>query len=38
MLNTFFFFSENRTIYEIMPKNMVKKEWLQMTSQYGAYA
>ena len=32
------FFSENRTVYEIMSKNIVKTEGPQMTSQYGAYA
>ena len=31
-------FSENCTIYEIIPKNMVETEGPQMTSQYGAYA
>ena len=31
-------FSENCTIYEIIPKNMVETEGQQMTSQYGAYA
>jgi hypothetical protein len=35
---TFFFFSENRTVYEIMSKNVVVTEGPQMTSQYGAYA
>ena len=30
-------FSENRTVYEMMSKNMVKPEGPQMTSQYGAY-
>ena len=34
---TFFFF-ENRTVYEKIPKNMVETEGPQMTSQYGAYA
>jgi translation initiation factor RLI1 len=29
---------ENRTVYEITLKNMVKPEWPQITSQYGAYA
>jgi hypothetical protein len=33
-----FFFSENRTVYEIIPKNVVETEGPQMTSQYGAYA
>jgi hypothetical protein len=32
------FFSENRTFYEIMSKNMVETEGPQLTSQYGAYA
>jgi hypothetical protein len=32
------FFSENRTIYEIIPKNMAKIEAPQMTWQYGEYA
>jgi hypothetical protein len=32
------FFSENRTVYEIMSKNVVEIEEPQMTSQYGAYA
>jgi hypothetical protein len=32
------FFSENRTVYEIMSKNIVETEGLRMTSQYGAYA
>jgi hypothetical protein len=31
-------FSENRTVYEIMSKNLVKTEGLQMMSQHGAYA
>jgi hypothetical protein len=31
-------FSENLTVYEKIPKNMVETEGLQMTSQYGAYA
>jgi hypothetical protein len=31
-------FSENRTIYEIMSKNIVETEGPQMTSQYSAYA
>ena len=34
---TFFFF-ENRTVYEIMSKNVVETEGPQKTSQYGAYA
>jgi hypothetical protein len=33
-----FFFSENRIIYEIIPKNVVGTEGPQMTSKYGAYA
>jgi hypothetical protein len=32
------FFSEHRTVYEIMSKNVVLPEGPQMTSQYGAYA
>jgi hypothetical protein len=32
------FFSENRTVYEIISKNMVETEGPQMTSQRGAYA
>jgi hypothetical protein len=32
------FFSENRTFYEIMSKNIVETEGPEMTSQYGAYA
>jgi hypothetical protein len=31
-------FSENRTVYEMMSKNMVETEGPQMTSQHGAYA
>jgi hypothetical protein len=31
-------FSESRTIYEIMSKNVVDTEGPQMTTQYGAYA
>jgi hypothetical protein len=31
------FFSENRTVYKIMSKNVVETEELQVTSQYGAY-
>jgi hypothetical protein len=31
------FFSENRAVYEIMSKNMVKPEGPKMTSQNGAY-
>jgi hypothetical protein len=38
ILHSITFFSENFTIYEIIPKNMVETEWPQMTSQYGAYA
>jgi hypothetical protein len=30
-------FPENGTVYEIMWKNVVEPEWLQMTSQRGAY-
>jgi hypothetical protein len=36
MLNNFFF--ENRTVYEIMSKNVLETEVPQMTSQYGAHA
>jgi hypothetical protein len=32
------FFSENDTVCEIIPKNLVDSEIPQMTSQYGAYA
>ena len=32
------FLPENRTVYEIMSKNVVETEGPQMTSQYGAYA
>ena len=32
------YFSENCTVYEIIPKNSLATEWPQMTSQYGAYA
>ena len=32
------FFSENRTVYEIMSKNLVETEGQQMTSHHGAYA
>jgi hypothetical protein len=32
------FVSENRTVYEIMSKNLVETEGPQMTSQYGAWA
>jgi hypothetical protein len=31
-------FSENRTVYEIMTKNVVESEMLRRTSQYGASA
>jgi hypothetical protein len=30
-------YSENRTFYEIMSKNLVENEGRQMMSQYGAY-
>ena len=33
-----FFFSENRTVYEIKSNNMVEPEGPQMTPQHGAYA
>ena len=33
-----FFFSENRTDYEIMSTNVVETERPQVTSQHGAYA
>jgi hypothetical protein len=36
MLNNLF--SENSTFYEIMSKNMVDSEGIQMTSQYGSRA
>jgi hypothetical protein len=40
--NTHFMFNnlfpENRTVYEIMSKNVVETEGPRMTSQYGAYA
>jgi hypothetical protein len=37
--SNFFFFSENRTVYEGMSKKkVVETEGPQMTSQYGAYA
>jgi hypothetical protein len=29
---------ENRTVYEVMSKNVVETEGTQMTSQHGAYA
>ena len=32
------FFPKNRTVYQIMSKNVVGTEVPQMTSQYGAYA
>ena len=32
------FFSENRTVYELMSKNWVETEEPQMTSQHGVYA
>jgi hypothetical protein len=32
------FFSESRTVYKIMSKNVVETERPQMSSQYGAYA
>ena len=38
MFKNFFFFFKNRTVYEIIPKNVVETEGPQMTSQYGAYA
>jgi hypothetical protein len=31
-------YSENRTVYEIMSKNMVQAEGPQMTSRHGSYA
>ena len=31
-------FPKNRTVYEIVSKNVVVPERTQMTSQYGAYA
>ena len=36
--NSTFFSPENRTVYEIMSKNVVDTEGPQMTSQYGACA
>jgi hypothetical protein len=36
-LSNFFFFFENRAVYETMSKNIVEPEGQQMTSQYGAY-
>ena len=36
MFSNFFF--EDRTVYEIMSKNVVEPEWPHMTSQYGAHA
>jgi hypothetical protein len=38
MFNNFFFFSENRAVYEIKWKHMVEPERPQMTIQYGACA
>ena len=35
MFNKLFF--ENRTVYEIMSKNMVEPQGQKMTSQHGAY-
>jgi hypothetical protein len=32
------FFPEKCTVYERISKNVVETEWLQMTSQYVAYA
>ena len=32
------FFPENRTVYEVMSKNIVETEAPQMTTQHGAYA
>jgi hypothetical protein len=37
MFNNFFFFSENRTVYEIMSKNMMESEEPNMTLEYGSY-
>ena len=40
-VNTFYaqkHFSENRTVYKIMSKNVVETEGPQMTSQHGVYA
>jgi hypothetical protein len=37
VFNDFFFFLENRVVYEIMSKNMVLPEGTQMTSQHGTY-
>jgi hypothetical protein len=39
--NTYFKFNKflkNRTVYEVIPKNMLETEVPQMTSQCGAYA
>jgi hypothetical protein len=36
MFNNFFFFFENRAVYEIMSKNVVEPERSQMTMYYGA--
>jgi hypothetical protein len=33
-----FFSPENRTVYEIMSKNVMETEGAQLMSQYGAYA
>ena len=33
-----YFFLENRVLYDVMSKNMVEAEGLQMTSQYCSYA
>jgi len=30
------YFSENRVVYKIMWKNMVRPDWLRMTIKYGA--
>jgi hypothetical protein len=38
ILCSILFFPENRTVYEIISKNVVETEGSQMTSQYGAYA
>ena len=37
LMFTNFFFFENRAVYEIMSKNVMRPEEPQMTSQYGAY-
>jgi len=31
VFNIYFFFFENRAVYEIMWENIVKRSWLQMT-------